>query len=117
MTDVLSPEIRKFISRNIDSVAMLEILLFFRKRREKEWTVDEVALELRSSAPAVETRAQQLLKKGFLKTGSRGSSYQYEAPSEELGRLAEKLTKLYSQFQMRVIEQIYSPQRSAAQDP
>lgn len=39
-SDLLTPEIRRFISNNIDSVAMLEVLLFFRKEKNQEWTND-----------------------------------------------------------------------------
>lgn len=114
--DIMSAEIRRFISRNIDSVAMLEILLFLHRKKEREWSVDQITNELRSSGPAVETRAQQLVKKGFLKPGASKLSYRYQPESEELARPVEKLAKLYSQYQLRVIDQIYSPAKTAAQE-
>ncbi len=115
-SDVLSPEIRGFISGHIDSVAMLEILLFFRKRQEREWTIEQVSVELRSSSPAIGTRAQQLFKKGLLKRGTSEFSYQYEPSSKELDGLVEVLSQIYPKYQTRIIDQIYSPQKRAIQE-
>ncbi|MBI1860905.1 MAG: hypothetical protein HYR96_08310 [Deltaproteobacteria bacterium] len=114
--ELFSPEMRRFIAHNIDSVATLEILALLYGVRDKEMSVERITTELRSSGPAVNVRAQQLTKQGILKTGTSPLSYRYQPNSEALHRLVEELTKLYSRYHVRVIDQIYNPGRSAAQE-
>jgi hypothetical protein len=110
--DVLGPEIRRFISSNVDSVATLEILLFFMKEREKEWTAKQVSTELRSSLPVIDMRINHLVGKGFLSKGTSNVSFKYEPGSGDIARLLEQLSRLYCQYKLRIIEQIYSPRQA-----
>lgn len=95
---------------------MLQILFFFRKRKGSEMTADFVSNELRSSSVAVETNAKLLVGRGFLKLGQAANSFQYVSLEGHAEVLVEKLEKLYSNYQVRVIEQIYSPKKTAVQD-
>lgn len=113
-TDILTPEIRQFLSRHIDSVATLEVLLLFRKQKDKEWTLNEIEIELKSSSRAIEIPVRKLLKEGFIKMGSSHYRFHYAAAPSARENLIEKLEKLYPQYRMRVIDYIYNPQHSAA---
>lgn len=114
--DVLSPEIRTFISRTIDSVTTLELLLLLYRKQDREWTVDQATAELRSSPSAIEARLEQLQKRGLLVKGNPGFSYRYAPSSTVLNKSVELLSQIYSQYQIRIIDQIYSPQKKAAQE-
>ena len=104
--DLLGPEIRKFLAKNIDSVAMLEVLLFLFKRKEAAWTAEQITHELRSSLPAVQLRLTRLIAFGLVR--GAGSAFEFDASSDDIARTVEKLHSLHQQYPMRVIEQIYS---------
>ena len=111
--EILSPEIRRFISTHFDSVASLEILLFLRKQREREWTADQIAAELRNSPAATEARLRLFVKKGLLKNGTAKNVYQYSPNSPELELTIEEFTRLYPTYQARIIDHIYSAPQEA----
>ena len=115
-TYILSREIRSFISLYLDSVSALEILLLLRTNREREWTIDQISTELRSSSAGIEARALMLVKKGLLKTGTSSSVYQYRPRLEELDLIVLDLAQLYPKNKNRIIEQIYSPKKTAVQE-
>lgn len=119
MTDeieILSSEIRIFIAKYFDSVALLEVLLFFKNRQERAWTALEVNANLKSSPVAIEKRAKELVEKGFLEFHSSELGFQYKPITEDLRRLVETLSKLYSQYQVRIVDQIYNPNKRAMQE-
>ncbi len=112
MTDGVIPEkVRQFIFEKIDSVEQLEILLFLRLQAQKEWAPEDISKEFRSSLQSVVGRLKSLEKIHMV--GHFGSSYRYEAQTEETENMLEALDENYKKRRQKILELIFSPTKKA----
>lgn len=108
----LPSEIKAFISRNIDSIEMLEVLTLLKKNSAKEWSAREIAEVLRSSETSIVARLHSLKSKGFIRTGESDSLFVYAPITQELAGFTQQLIEYYAMYRLRVIDQIYRPMDS-----
>jgi len=113
VSDIISHELSLFISQNIESLAMLETLFFLKRTREQEWTADALAKELRSNSSAIRELLSKLGKRGLIKPGKDPALFRYDPETAQLDNTVEKLSALYLRYPMRIIDEIYSPQKRA----
>ena len=103
----LSPELRQFIARHIQSVEQVEILCLLSSAPGRTWTVPEVFRQIQSSERSV---AETLT--GFVKlelvTLELESRYRYAPKTEELAQAAAALVAAYRERRVAVIEAIYT---------
>ena len=99
--------VRTFLLTNIDSVGLLETLLILHEQPNREWTPDEINLELRSTLGAVKVRLARL--RG-LRLASRSAEGRYRyAPDNETKAIAiNDLAGFYRQYRLRVIDLLLS---------
>ncbi|NKE69468.1 hypothetical protein MNODULE_01715 [Nitrospiraceae bacterium HYJII51-Mn-bac16s-1-B09] len=100
---------KQFIAERIDSVELLEVLLFLRANSEREWRADEVSKEFRSSTVSISKRladlhARELL---FLNEGSP-PRYRYNPRTNKLVVAVDRLAEAYALSRARVIDLIFS---------
>ena len=89
-------ELLRFVQNVIKSVWALEMLLLFRRERQRAWDASQLLKELRSSDSAVAEALVCLCSAGFV-TATPEGPYRYEAASPELDDIAARIEKLYNE--------------------
>jgi DNA-binding IclR family transcriptional regulator len=102
---VTEEEVFAFARNTIRSVWALELLLLLRKDRGRDWTVDELVRELRSSE-AVTLPCLDVLKSAGLVSGEAGGRFRYAAASEDLDAVSGELAKIYAAKPMALAKAI-----------
>jgi hypothetical protein len=106
--DGIPPEVRRFLSRYIQSVEQLEVLLLVASKGDKGWTVGEVYNVIRSSESSVRQRLESFAADGLL-TVSAGPPTTYAfAPSDgEVRTAIAKTASVYQSLRVRIVEAIF----------
>ncbi len=101
---------KHFIFEYIDSVELLEVLLFFRLHRDKSWNSDSIAHEFRSSGNSVSTRLETLKNMGFIEVDSRQLGHcRYKSGHDDFETMLEDLANVYKLRKQKILELIFSP--------
>ena len=103
----LGPEIQDFLSRYVQSVGHLEVLLLLFKRKERAWSPSETSDELRSSLFYAEEQLRELTSLGLLAKDEKGS-YKFEPKDPLASRTMPKLADLYQNRRTTLIDAIYA---------
>lgn len=108
-SDPIPEEVKQFIAERIDSVELLEVLLFLRARPDREWSAKEITVEFRSSVASIAKRLADLHTREllFLKEGSP-PLYRYSPRTNNLVVLVDRLAQVYEISRARVIDLIFS---------
>lgn len=108
-SDPIPEEIKKFITERIDSVELLEVLLFLRAKPDREWSAEEVSNELRSSPASIARRLADLHTHEllFLREGSP-PRYRYSPRTNNVILMIDRLARVYEMSRARVIDLIFS---------
>jgi hypothetical protein len=102
-------EVRQLIADHIDSVLQLEVLLLLLEHPQQEFTVDEVAKELRVDVAFVTEQLANLCQRGILScTDGNAARYRYGPRTPELGRAIEGLREAYADRRVSVITLIFA---------
>jgi DNA-binding IclR family transcriptional regulator len=104
---VTEDELLKFVQNSIKSVWALEMLLLFRRERQRAWNAGDLVRELRSSDSAVAEALVALHSAGFIAATPEGP-YRYEAASAELDEIAVRIEKLYGERPLAMAKAIMS---------
>lgn len=106
----ISEKIRQFIFEQIDSVELLEVLLFVRSQKDKDWNAELLAHEMRSSANSVSRRLENLKRLGLVQEdGADPNLYRYHLRDPELEVVLEELNDTYKVKKQKILELIFSP--------
>ena len=106
MTDEFPQDVREFISRNITSLAQLELLLLLHRERTRTWVASEVSRELSFSPSMSATFLNELLSNGFVT--QEGQSYVYRSIDAQTDELVGKLADTYRVRRLAVTNEIYA---------
>lgn len=101
----ISAEILSFLTKYIDSVEKLEILLLLKSTHTRVWTVTEINSHLLSSVTSIEQRLASLCKDNLIIC--RDQVYQYNL-HPEIDLLLIGLSESYKKHRISVIEFIFS---------
>jgi hypothetical protein len=96
---------KSFITRHIQSVEQLEILLLLAKTRPRTWTATALSRETRSNETAVTHSVGRLVDTGLAIRA--GDAYQFQTESPELAEQTDLLAVIYHHRMAKVIEFIY----------
>jgi hypothetical protein len=107
----LSENLRTFLYRYIDSVEMLDILLFLHSNQGQPWTSQALGTQLRFHPNSVERRLQKLVVLGVV--GPTPEGYVFQDADAELVRLTQELSSAYKTHRHRILEIIFSPLKPA----
>lgn len=106
----ISEKIRQFIFEQIDSVELLEVLLFVRSHKDKDWSAELLAHEMRSSANSVSRRLENLKRLGLIQENKTDPNlYRYHLRNSELEEVLEELNDTYKVKKQKILELIFSP--------
>ncbi len=107
-SDDLAPEVRSFIDEHIRSVSQLEMLLLLQTTADQNWTVAELARELRVEAAWVEAQLNGFAAAGLVsKSAETPAAYRFNPATPELRRAMLALSRAYLLQRVRVIERVY----------
>lgn len=111
LKDGLPPETVRLLRAYIDSVGMLEILLFLHGARDRAYTPAEINEKLRSNLDSVERRLSALLANGLVSAEeSTPATFRFAPATAELEASVETLARLYPLYRVRIIDVIYNPE-------
>jgi predicted transcriptional regulator len=103
-------EIFEFLVKRIDSIEGLDILMLISGAKKTEWTITEVAEELRSNAESVGPRIRKLVQRKLLveKKVNPYTTYSFNLTDVDILRLTDQLREIYRVRKYRVMEVILS---------
>lgn len=96
------------ITRRLDSVTQLDVLLLLYGSRQRTWSPEEVASELRIGAQWAGQYLRVLCDRGLI--ASEASGYRYDS-RPELEAPMQELTRLYRTHPVGIIAAIYRPNK------
>lgn len=105
--DPITDELKKFVCECIDSIERLEVLILLQKDPSKSWTAESTNQELRSNIKWVQSHLEVLTKFKILKCEDK-INYIYAPSTPQLASLCERLTQLYKERRVMVINLIYN---------
>lgn len=112
MTEI-TEALRAFVRKHVRTVGELEVLLLLRARRERSWTAEEVARELRSSSTAAADYLRHFGRAGLVRETEIG---QYQYVDDPATRdLVTALAAAYVERPVSVVDLIYSVPRDQVQ--
>lgn len=108
MTPDLPASVRRFLSRDVDSVEALEVLLLLRADAAGSWDVDAIVAELRSTPFSIRQRLDALAKRRLVRC--EDERWRYAAAAKADAVVAE-VGVAYERLRLRVIEALYGAPR------
>lgn len=110
MDDVIPPDVREFIIRNIDTVSQLEALLILRANPEERWDVAGIASRVYASDREIAAVLERFVADGFLERD--GELYHYDGKDPAVDRTIGDLAQCYASHLIPVTNMIHSKPRS-----
>jgi len=108
---MIPEDVKQFVFSNVDSVELLDVLLFLRENRDQAWTAREISEKMRNSAVSVANRLKFLQKLKLLE--GNGEAYRFAPHDKEAESLIERLAETYKVRRHQVLELIFSPMKRA----
>lgn len=100
-------EVREFITRRIDSVESLYVLMLLQRHPRLEWTGEAVGSELHIGPDIADQQLAKLCASNLLEVRvGKDLLYRYSPRPAFLDNLAQALTRAYGHAPSEVIEQI-----------
>jgi hypothetical protein len=103
--DALPEDIRRFIRERIDSVELLDVLAVLRVEPSRQWAIDELSAELRSSPNSIGRRIVHLHRHRLIASADGRHRYR-AAPATDA--IVERLLAIYVERRTSVIDAIFS---------
>jgi hypothetical protein len=104
----LSPAVREFIARHLDSAEQLEILLLLQREPEREWTAEETSRSVYTVPASALMRLERLVVDGFaVSSGGSNPTYRYGPATEERRRQVAELAAAYARDRVGVIKLLF----------
>lgn len=103
----LSGSVQEFLRRRLNSVEQLAVLALLREDPAREWTIEEIARELRSTETAIKQRLGDLEALRVIATPPSGR-YGWALLTPEMAEDVTAVLDAYRRRPDRVIETIYT---------
>jgi hypothetical protein len=104
---VIPEPVLDFVRRFIKSVWTLDLLVLVRRQRERSWTPDALAGELRGNRALVQDVLSGLVAAGLLVVEADGA-YRYRPANPELDGIAAEVERHYVERPLALIKAIAS---------
>lgn len=108
-SESIPANLKAFISRTIDSVGCLEVLLLLRGSPQTEWTDEMVSRELRSNPNFARMQLHKLHGHGLVsvRLENQNETYIYAPSSPEVAATVDELAAQYHSHRVTLIGLIY----------
>jgi predicted transcriptional regulator len=104
----LTSEVIELITRAIDSVESIEIMMLLRRSPKTFWAAAAVAEQLGMKQEVAAAKLDALQRQDILKRGEVTGAFRYAPAGEELKQRLEELATEYTDRRANVINTIYS---------
>jgi hypothetical protein len=113
----ISPTVKEFVRKHIDSVHALELLLLVRRYEERAWSSSELSRELYTSALSVEDNLRRF-QNAFLVSAEPSANGQdkFRYAHGEHDGAVDELIEAYRHYRVRVIDTIFSKSSDSLKD-
>jgi hypothetical protein len=102
-------EVARFVTKHIDSVEQLEVLLLLSGSSDRQWSAAGVAQELRIAPESAAYRLTDLAARGLLETdGGTEPLYRYRPRSGVADQAVSGLAQAYRERRVSIINLIFS---------
>jgi hypothetical protein len=108
--DLISPDVREFIIRHIDTVSELEALLILRENPGENWETGRIAARVYNSEWEIGQVLERFAAEGFLERD--GDNYRYHCKDPAVDRTIGDLARSYASHLIPVTNMIHSKPRS-----
>ena len=105
-SDSITPDVRDFIHRYVDSIAQLEALLLLRREKEARWTNQSVGKRLYVSPEMASNLLDRLHSDGFLSNDN--GMFQYGCAEPDLENMVDKVAEIYARQLIPMTNLIHS---------
>ena len=108
VSELISPDVRRFVAESIGSVAQLELLLILHRDPAVEWTAESAGREMRFPVDWVGAQLVGFDRAGLVgSSGSEQRTYRY-GPRPGVGRIVDELAETFSRRPIAVTSLIYA---------
>lgn len=117
MASDIPERVRELVHERVPSMDHIELLLLLVEHPDRQWSVDELATELRRPPAAVREDAEGLAASGLAArpAGASPARYAYAPEDARLRTAVDELVELYRRRPVTLVRLIYSrPSRSVA---
>jgi hypothetical protein len=109
----ISVNLKQFIFEYVDSVELIEVLLFIRSNSDKWFSAAQISTELRSNPTSIGKRLAHLSSIGLIDQNQ--DQIRFRPVSEELKNTVTELSNEYLLRRHRIFELIFSSSKTARQ--
>lgn len=109
----ISANLKQFIFEYVDSVELIEVLLFIRSNADKWFSATQISTELRSNPTSITNRLSRLASIGLIEKDN--DQIKFHPESDELKDLVTELANEYLLRRHRIFELIFSSSKTARQ--
>jgi Mn-dependent DtxR family transcriptional regulator len=109
----ISANLKQFIFEYVDSVELIEVLLFIRSNADKWFSATQISTELRSNPTSISNRLSRLSNIGLIEQNQDQIRFQPE--NDELKNIVTELANEYLLRRHRIFELIFSSSKTARQ--
>ena len=102
---MIPKDVHTFLSREVTSTWMLDLLLLLQSSAPRAWSSDELITEMRGSKIIVEDCLIKLSSLGVIMIGAGRISYTTSNPHDEI---ISKLARVYAEQPLAVVREILS---------
>ena len=109
----ISGNLKQFIFEYVDSVELIEVLLFIRSNSDKWFSASQISAELRSNPTSISNRLSRLANIGLIEQGNDRIRF-----CPETSELTDTVTELSNEYLLRrhrIFELIFSSSKTARQ--
>jgi hypothetical protein len=107
--EAISSHVIGFIADHISSVVQLEVLLLLHAQRDRRFTAEELAKELRVNPDWIVGQVQNLCDRGILTCNQSGVwTLQYQPRTSDLDNTVAELARTYEERRVSVITLIFN---------
>jgi hypothetical protein len=110
----ISAKLKQFIFEFVDSVELIEVLLFIRNRPDEYFSATQISGELRSNPNSITNRLRKLVNIGLLEE-SGSHSFRFLPKNAELKNVINELSNEYLLRRHHIFELIFSSSKNARQ--
>lgn len=109
----ISANLKQFIFEYVDSVELIEVLLFIRSNSDTWFSAAQISAELRSNPTSITNRLSRLANIGLIEQDK--DLIHFKPESDELKNLVTELSNEYLLRRHSIFELIFSSSKTARQ--
>jgi len=109
----ISAGLKQFIFEYVDSVELIEVLLFIRSNSDKWFNASQISAELRSNPTSIANRLSRLANIGLIEEDN--DLIRFLPNNDELKAIVTELSNEYLLRRHRIFELIFSSSKTARQ--